>query len=286
MLRGMIACPAEIEILDNGFRAGTSISAAEIRFYLLYWNKVFIPTNNLVHIGIPEEDVLVETGAIYRPRVPLTGRFTAAQVGESILNNQCELAKLMEKDTTTFWTMHQRGTGLLVPKEYSSPRDLLRIEIANALLSPSPEVEIYDVLDFRERHAAKLSLLHELLDHTYLEILSSPDPDIKKISALRELERAAEDHNRSMLKRFTSTTSFDLSAELNVTPKDAGSEVIKVAIGNNLLSLGMSTLEIIGAAGITSAITVSAKATRAYKHTQNNPQLAYLSRAHIEGITR
>ena len=284
MKRGIITSPAEVQVLVDGFKMASTISADEIRFYLLYWDKVFIPTNNLVHVGIPDEDVLVETGAIYRPRIPLVGNFTGAEVGASMLNNQCELAKLMSKDTTTSWTMHQRGSSLAIPQEYNNPRDILRIELSNALLAPSADVEVYDVLDFKERHSVKLAILHELLDALYLEILSSPDPKIKKNLVIRDLERLIAEQNKTVLQRFVSTTSFDISTDLKISADDAIRHTIGLAFLNNCLELGATGLEIMGCAGISSTIALSAKHTRTFKYGQQHPNLGYLSNARKERV--
>ena len=52
-----------------------SLSAEELRYYILYWDEVVIPGNNLVYIGVPEEEELISCGAISRPRVAFQGAF-------------------------------------------------------------------------------------------------------------------------------------------------------------------------------------------------------------------
>ena len=67
MKRGVIAAPGIIRRLPTGFSIERSISPEEMRFYLLYWDHVVIPANNLVYISVPEEEELLACGAIERP---------------------------------------------------------------------------------------------------------------------------------------------------------------------------------------------------------------------------
>ncbi len=59
MDRGVIASPGIITPLSQGFRMERSISPEELRYYVMYWDKVVIPRNNLVYIGVPEEEDLI-----------------------------------------------------------------------------------------------------------------------------------------------------------------------------------------------------------------------------------
>ena len=62
MRRGIIAPPGKIQIRQEGFQMNGSLTPEEIRYYLMYWDKVVIPDNNLIHIGFPEEEELIEWG--------------------------------------------------------------------------------------------------------------------------------------------------------------------------------------------------------------------------------
>ena len=69
MDRGVIAAPGIIRPLERGFVMERSISKEELRYYILYWDKVVIPGNNMVYIAVPEEAELIAAQAIVRPRV-------------------------------------------------------------------------------------------------------------------------------------------------------------------------------------------------------------------------
>ena len=83
MQRGVIASPAIISVLSDGFKLHRSISAEEVRYYAMYWDKVVVAGSDIVYVEIPEEDVLIETGVIERPHVRLYGTLEGAAVGHS-----------------------------------------------------------------------------------------------------------------------------------------------------------------------------------------------------------
>jgi hypothetical protein len=53
MTRRIIAAPAIISIHGNGFTIERGLSPQEIRYYALYWDRVVIPGNNIVYVGLP-----------------------------------------------------------------------------------------------------------------------------------------------------------------------------------------------------------------------------------------
>ena len=75
--RGLIAAPGIINRLPEGFEMKRSLSLDEMRYYALYWDKVVIPSNNLVHIGVPQEDAFISAGAIERPNIGFQGSYGA-----------------------------------------------------------------------------------------------------------------------------------------------------------------------------------------------------------------
>ena len=104
MSRGVIAAPAIINIHGDGFTMERGLSPQELRYYLLYWDKVVIPGTNLVYVRLPEEDILIESGVIERPRVGFKGSISGADLGHSFAVAQSLVAKkLMEEDRSIDW---------------------------------------------------------------------------------------------------------------------------------------------------------------------------------------
>ena len=82
--RGIIATPGIINRLPKGFQMAGSLSLDEMRYYALYWDNVVIPTNNLVHMGLPQEEAFISAGAIERPNVAFNGLNRPGIVGDLI----------------------------------------------------------------------------------------------------------------------------------------------------------------------------------------------------------
>jgi hypothetical protein len=159
MKRGVIGSPGIIRRLADGFTMERSISAEELRFYILYWDHVAIPGNNLVYIGVPDEEELIRCGAISRPRVQYGGSFSGGQVTDAILACQCIVATEFSKSADVDWVLHQFGGDILLPPSMSKETDVFRLAVASVLPVPPADVPVEEVLEFKERKKADLKAL-------------------------------------------------------------------------------------------------------------------------------
>lgn len=284
MQRGVIASPVIISIHSNGFTMERSISPAEVRYYALYWDKIVIPGSNLVYVAIPEEDVLVETGVIDRPRVGFSGAWSGADVGNSFALAQSAVAKkLIEEDMSTDWVIHQIGSKLNLPFEFLEKRKTLRLDLINLLPVPSGDIPIVDVLEFKQHRADELNNLHLKLELAYLEALKSPDQDLASKVAIRDLDEAIQNLQTVASEKWLRTPKFDFSLELNLD----GSRLIQsVAVGAafDFFSNGFAVPvgSIIG--GMVSVFNFKASHSSSFIPAAKQEKLAYLSHAKIERI--
>lgn len=106
MQRGLITVAGNINFQMQGFGLSSNLMPEDIRFYLMYWDKIIIPTNNLIHFGIPDEEDLISSKALSRPRTSHVGSFSGHELGEAIIKGQSEIAELMLKDSKTNWVVH------------------------------------------------------------------------------------------------------------------------------------------------------------------------------------
>ncbi len=283
MDRGVIASPGIINRLPQGFQMERSLSADELRYYILYWDKVVIPGNNLVYIGLPDEELLIEAGAIERPRIGFNGRFEGDQVTNAILSCQSIVAKDLLKDKKTDWVIHQLGGECSLPNGFSQRRNIIRVDLASTLPVPSDEVNIYELLEFKELRKDELENLHSHLDEVYETVLTSPDEELASKKAITELASSIDDLEKVTTERFEKTRKFDLSAELNLSGKDisigaaSGAAIDFFATG---MTIPIATL----AGAVLSTIKVTSKATNTFQPASNKYKLAYLSTAKNDGI--
>lgn len=286
MTRGVVANPAIININgnSNGFTMERSLSPQEIRYYALYWDKVVIPDSNLISVGIPEEDLLIESGVIERPRVGFQGSYGGADLGHSFAVAQSLVAKkLIEEDHETDWVLHQIGNQLLIPKEYTDSKNSLRFELINLLPVPDGNTPIADILEFKERRKTEFNALHQTIEQAYIEALKCPDPDLGSSIAIRELKTCI--HNLEVVsnEKWEKTSKFDFATEFNL---DGGKIVNGIASGaafdffTNAFTLPVGAI----AGGLASILKLKASYSSSFKPAGNQSKLAFLSHANNENI--
>ena len=217
MTRGVIAAPAIISIHGDGFTMERGLSPQEIRYYTLYWDKVVIPGSNLVYVGLPEEEILIESGVIERPLVGFQGSFGGAQIGNSFAIAQSEVAKkLMEEEKSTDWVLHQIGNKLTIPDGYIEPKNALRFELVNLLPVPDGTTPIADILEFKERRRSEFNALHECIELAYIEALKCPDPALGASKAIRDLKENVANLDAVSSEKWKRTSKFDFATEFNL----------------------------------------------------------------------
>lgn len=283
MDRGIIASPGIIRPLPQGFIMERSISREELRYYLMYWDRVVIPGNNLVYIGIPEEEAMISAGAIERPRLTFQGSFQGDQIAYAILSCQALAAKELVRDKSIDWVIHQFGDECVLPAEYSLQKNTIRVDLASALPVPSPDTPVEEILEFKTKRKDELRELHEELDRLYEEVLLAPDQDLASRKAVADLARLLDNLDKLTRERFEQTRRFDLSVELNLSGKDifvgasAGALIDFYAIG---LTVPLAT--IVGA--LASTIRITSKWTKSFEPAKENSKLAYLTSAKKVGL--
>jgi hypothetical protein len=281
MERGVIASPGIINRLPKGFQMERSLSIDELRYYILYWDKVVIPGNNLVYIGLPEEEQLIKSGAVERPSVGFTGRFEGDQVTNAILSCQSVVAQELVKDKTKDWVIHQLGGECQFPNGFNQRRNIIRVDLASSLPVPTGDVNIYELLEFKEKRKDELYSLHAHLDDLYEQVLSSADQDLASKRAISDLAKSIADLDCVTNEHFDKTGKFDLSAELNLSGKDISVGAASGAL-IDFFATGM-TLPIATIAGaLISTIKVQSKATNTFQPASKNSKLAFLANAKRE----
>lgn len=283
MDRGVVAAPGILHPRERGLLMERPLSSEELRYYLLYWDRVVIPGNNLVYIGVPEEQDALEAGAIERPRVAFSGQFQGDQVAYAVLACQALVAEELVKDESIDWVIHQFGPHCLLPNDYAEERNTLRVDLLEALPVPAGEVPLPEVLEFKETRKDELDALHEELDQLYQEALQAPDTDLQSRKTVSDLRQRIKDLDAVTHEKFRGIKRFDLSAELNLSGKDivtgaSGGSIIDFFATGYTVPLGA----VIGA--VASTIRIRSKATNSFEAAKENSKLAYLASAEEQGI--
>lgn len=283
MKRGIIATPGIINRLPKGLQMAGSLSLDEMRYYALYWDNVVIPTNNLVHMGLPQEEAFISAGAIERPNVAFNGSYEGDQVTNAVLSCQSIVAKELVKDKRIDWVIQQFNDELIILDDYIEERNTLRIDLASCLPVPTGEINIHDILNFKELRKTELIALHDYLDEVYQQALLFPDQTLASKKAISNLTRAIEDLDKVTQEGFKEYMKHNLSTVFNLYKDKIGEGVIMDLTVSALMGSPIVPAVTIG--GIVSAtIKISMNSTQTFRPADQNLKLAYLSKAKKDGL--
>ena len=172
MKRGIVATPGILHKLPQGIQMERSLNFDELKYYILYFNKVVIPSNNGLYIGLPNEKELIESNLIERPNYNVSGLIDYALLTKI---QTTELERLQKINDNTYWNLHQiGGDSIIASNEDLVKKETIKFKLLNVLPVPSQDVSIDELSKFKEKRSDEFNSLHETIDNLYLDILKSP----------------------------------------------------------------------------------------------------------------
>jgi hypothetical protein len=168
--RGIVITPRfEFDGKALHFPGLVGLEAEALRRYLLYWDKIDYPDNNLIGIGIgPDEQFLIEEGILKRTEIIFQG---SGSVAHAYVFAQAQALQINNQREPGLWSMAQTGRALFLPPEMSHETRAIEIELYNALPVPSDEVSLEDILLFKDRRNDELLALRAAMNQLYLEVI-------------------------------------------------------------------------------------------------------------------
>jgi len=285
IMRGIIATAAQVNIQPNGFSVDTrngGLSENDIKYFLLYWDKVIIPGNNFVYAEIPYEKDLIESNIIERPILSFQGSFSDSEIGKAMLHGESKIVEEKIKDKKIDWTIHQFNNQLILPDDKIIKKKVFKFELMNILPVPNDNVPIYDIIDFKQRRKDEFLALHNTLDELYFEILKSPDSDLKQLKTVKNLQEIINDIEKVQKEKFKLFTKYDLTTEININGKDILAGIVTGGIIDWQIGTKIPLVTILGSIG--AMFKISIKKSNTFSALENKLNLAYLSKANKEKI--
>ncbi|MFT6461980.1 MAG: hypothetical protein ACJA0Y_001482 [Maricaulis maris] len=214
--RGLILGPP---VVVNGSSFSTrGFDLQDLRYSLLFFDKIAYASNNLIHIAPPSEfDWLCAEGCAEIVTCRGTGLFDA----RCILESQKVLYKKLDEDCPGVWGVgRSESSAMFLPGEIENQRGLL-MKLFGTLPVPDVQVPLEDIVRFKQQRAAELSALRYHIEKIYQSILASPDQALAERAEFEELRRSLNDHRRVTVEtgwpcRLTDV-SFSFSADHAVT---------------------------------------------------------------------
>ncbi|MCX4035476.1 DUF6236 family protein [Aeromonas caviae] len=199
MERGIVITP-DYAILNNGhgLELKGPVEPINLRNYLLFWDKIDYPTNNMIHYGGGDDiDFLIQEGVAKSTSIRFR-ELRGDQNGFVFLATQMAAYEENNKNPEQEWSIAQPTQQLLIPQQYAKTQGCLEFELYNAIQIPTGDVPLPDVYEFKTRRKDELLALRDSMDTIVDSVLGSQDIPKRKNKALSKLHRDLNDFNRVM----------------------------------------------------------------------------------------
>ena len=190
---------------------------ARLRRYLVYWDRIDVHTNNIIHVELsPDVSILETEGILTRTRSEFSGIIS----GDSgtVLSMLPFAAFLgLEKKDPGCWALAHEGLTLDIPSDLAVNSRNIEIELHNALLGPEPGTPFEKILDFKTRRAPELAAFRDAMDNLYQGIRKEADIPRATDTAIRKIESSLVSLNKTIkAEPFLSRLVRTMKVELNV----------------------------------------------------------------------
>jgi len=215
--RGIIITP-DYSIRNNGhgLQVNGAVDPTNLRNYLLFWDKIDYPTNNMIHFGGGNDiDFLIQEGVAKSTEIRFR-ELRGDQNGFIFLATQMAAYEENNKNVDEEWSIAQPTETLLVPEKYAKRQGCLEFELYNAIQIPTGDVPLPEVYEFKKRRNDELLALRDSMDSIVDSVINSQDIPKRKSKAISKLHRNLNDFNRVMkettfqrVKRSLTTVATD-----------------------------------------------------------------------------
>lgn len=283
MERGVVALPFEVHQREHGFEMGDALSALQLNYFALYWDKISVPKNIFFGSQLPNEEVFEETGLLTRPMIDVGSTLAIENFPKVHLLTQAQLTDHLRKvDKSTAWSIHQTGDNSLLFADQSVSKETVRLELENLLPVPGTNVALHEILEFKYRRKDELQALHSYCDELYFEIISSGDPTLQAAKTFSKLKQSISDLDKLNAEGWRSPVKFDLDISLEFDLSD-----VRAGIATILGAFGSShVIETVTAGAVIAVLEGFVKIKPRLQSMRNggNTNLAYISKARVEGL--
>lgn len=203
-MRGIVISPIKI-LGKTAFSAGGQLES-NLRNYILYWDKIDIPQNNLIAFGnSPEVDFLKSAGVVQQTRVEIA---MSGEMNRLYMLGQLKVFEENNRIEKGKWSLGQENISLVLPEEFTTRTRSIELDLYNRLPIPTTLVSFHDILHYKFKRKDELTAFRALMDEFYLTIINSADSERsvevasnRVIVAMSEIERTMNESKISKFKK-------------------------------------------------------------------------------------
>lgn len=230
--RGLvISCP--ITISGTSFHLKTTaLDPQELRFALLFWDKLDFPTNNLISIGLDQDaQFLASAGILKRTKVQVLG---SGDMAQAFAQAHVHAYRTLDEQEPGVWSLGTGENAVSFPDADVEPGRGALIRLYQAIPVPDKDVPFQDILEFRSKRSAELLALRHHLEAIYQRIVAAGDGALALNTEIGALEQSIVDHIKASKESRMSFRSMTFDVSLNV-PAGVAAALAAVSISLGLV---------------------------------------------------
>lgn len=190
----------------------TSLESSDLRFYLLYWDKIDYPQLTVLEFGLrPDEEFLLSAGVLTQTKVNALGN-----VSDMLIKRQFLAMEAHERFEPGQWSLAQTTDILQGASGLSDTSRALEVELYHALPTPPDSVSLEDILTFKDVRRGEILALRSAFDGMQRDIEDAQDVPRAKTVALQRLETSLSDLNRVASQAWGTRVVQSLKIDLNL----------------------------------------------------------------------
>jgi hypothetical protein len=231
--RGLIiSTPIQIDTADYSFSAEGGLDPSELRFSILYWDKLVHPQSNFFRFdGGDDAQFLVSAGVLSQP----TYMYRSGDPISILINTY--LAAFFDKENKEpgTWSLLQGEKSLLVNNlAVNHIEDSgISLKLIRAIPVPAADVPLNEILEFKEKRKDELKIFRVHIDALVFEIQNSPARTDAFNRIAKEVDAACADllkagHEWQWPVHFSDfTATFNLDPDKFLSAAKAGWELLE-----------------------------------------------------------
>jgi len=191
---GIVISPPFVP-LPRGIRVSGCLEGAELRKYLLYWDVIDYPDNNIISMALcPDLQFLHDVGVLKRTLVRFSGSISVDST--IFISAQQTAFDVNSKNEPGQWSLAQASNSIFFPNAVNALA--IEFSLKNMLPTPSAEVPLTDILEFKQKRQTELESLRVHLDDVYQLVINSADIPHAMNAQIRRLELSLADLNSTL----------------------------------------------------------------------------------------
>ncbi|MEX5683015.1 DUF6236 family protein [Pseudomonas silesiensis] len=172
LFRGLVmTCPMEIAGTKL-FVKQSHLHSEELRYGLLYWDKLVWPTSRAVHIANgADEDYLASAGVLERPSYTVMG-----DVAQGLLASVLMAHEELSQKQPRAWALLEGENSLSYQRDVASQPQALSIDLLRSIPIPQEDVPLAEILEFKAKRKDELMSLRAEIERLESKAKLSNDP--------------------------------------------------------------------------------------------------------------